>query len=250
MNFASRAEFAAHLAEHQRTHPRDLSRLKCPFCNRIPGAIGFVGHICHHLEELSLSALPQEAQLEEGSEGEVDDESLILRSTGDTHNSTQLPFTMGYINLEMDDTNSNLSLNDDAWPFNESDEDQREHGSTLSITSHTEDLSADPKQAASSVSSPSKSLREDDRLVSTPPSDAELLEFRGLDQTVTCLELLHCPHPGCMKSFGGGRRIRQGNLRRHMESVHGRRTWPCSVPGCGRVYRRKDTLQIHMRQHH
>ena len=104
MNFASRVEFAAHFTEHQRTHPRDLSRLKCPFCNGIPGAVGFVGHICHHLEELSLSALPQEAQLEEGSEGEVDDKSLIWRSTSDTDN------------LETHDTNPNVSSpTDNRW---------------------------------------------------------------------------------------------------------------------------------------
>jgi hypothetical protein len=102
MKFSSRADFAAHLAEHQRikiwvcttcghqshdrhsleqhamrshqftgeedcniqirqkSAPRDLSNQRCPFCDEIPGAASFVGHICHHLEEISYSAIAQE----------------------------------------------------------------------------------------------------------------------------------------------------------------------------------------------
>ncbi|OBT73982.1 hypothetical protein VF21_05999 [Pseudogymnoascus sp. 05NY08] len=49
------------------SHLRDLSTQRCPFCNDIPGHANFVGHICHHLEETSLSAIPRE-------EDEIDDD--------------------------------------------------------------------------------------------------------------------------------------------------------------------------------
>ena len=39
---------------------RDISSQKCPFCDEIPGITSFVGHICHHLEEISFSAIAQE----------------------------------------------------------------------------------------------------------------------------------------------------------------------------------------------
>jgi len=101
--FASRGEFAAHLAEHrfnitwsckkcghvdtdrgkfrghldsehlgipaeyildiekasERRTPRNLEREKCPLCGKIPTAMKYIGHVSHHLEELSLSAIPQ-----------------------------------------------------------------------------------------------------------------------------------------------------------------------------------------------
>jgi hypothetical protein len=44
---------------------RDLSTEKCPFCQDIPGISKFVGHLCHHLEEISLSAVPRNAELED-----------------------------------------------------------------------------------------------------------------------------------------------------------------------------------------
>jgi hypothetical protein len=111
MKFASRAEFAAHLTEHQHTklwtckkcgqtnskralihtniacaHPslnsenhegaiaettllRELSKQKCPFCDEVPGATKFVGHLCHHLEEISLSAVPRDADMEDENDG-------------------------------------------------------------------------------------------------------------------------------------------------------------------------------------
>ncbi|CZR52914.1 uncharacterized protein PAC_02791 [Phialocephala subalpina] len=112
MDFASRAEFAAHLTEHQHTklwtctqcgHAeekkylirdhinskhvtgdngnrnvdiiqkpilRDLSNQSCPFCGEVPGAVKFVGHLCHHLEEISLSAIPRDAGADEDHKGE------------------------------------------------------------------------------------------------------------------------------------------------------------------------------------
>jgi hypothetical protein len=39
---------------------RDLAIQKCPFCDQVPGVNAFVGHICHHLEEISLSSIPKE----------------------------------------------------------------------------------------------------------------------------------------------------------------------------------------------
>lgn len=104
IDFTSRGEFAAHLTEHQQTKlwactqcghteeskdividhikfkhsnedqkidiieksiHRDLPSEKCPFCSEVPGAAKFVGHICHHLEEVSLSAIPRPAEEDE-----------------------------------------------------------------------------------------------------------------------------------------------------------------------------------------
>ena len=47
---------------------RDLSKQRCPFCNETPGAIQFVGHVCHHLEEISLAAVPQEVEIDDDDE--------------------------------------------------------------------------------------------------------------------------------------------------------------------------------------
>ena len=107
MNFETRTDFANHLREHQQatlwacTHCghadesrqlvenhlasvhtglssgnaivekpilRDLSKQRCPFCNETPGAIQFVGHLCHHLEEISLAAVPQEVEIDHEDE--------------------------------------------------------------------------------------------------------------------------------------------------------------------------------------
>jgi hypothetical protein len=105
-SFSSRAEFAAHLTEHEykrvwrckkcektqedvqvaREHVfqahkaredtsiadaiqemkvvRNLAEQRCPFCAKVPGAVRFVGHICHHLEEVALAVLPHEIDWE------------------------------------------------------------------------------------------------------------------------------------------------------------------------------------------
>ena len=107
MNFETRTDFAIHLHEHQQAtlwacihcghadesrqlvenhlasvHTglssgnaiveksilRDLSKQRCPFCNETPGAIQFVGHLCHHLEEISLAAVPQEVEIDDDDE--------------------------------------------------------------------------------------------------------------------------------------------------------------------------------------
>jgi hypothetical protein len=47
---------------------RDMSTQRCPFCREVPGATSFVGHVCHHLEETSLSVLPQQVGLESDPE--------------------------------------------------------------------------------------------------------------------------------------------------------------------------------------
>jgi hypothetical protein len=60
---------------------RDLSSQECPFCGEIPGATKFVGHICHHLEEISLSAIPNEEEdLDEDAEEESSRNPLTLSS--------------------------------------------------------------------------------------------------------------------------------------------------------------------------
>ncbi|OBT68579.1 hypothetical protein VE03_01775 [Pseudogymnoascus sp. 23342-1-I1] len=113
MDFASRAEFAAHLSEHryinlwtcaqcgqtegkrylvqdhinskhvtsgnenqnidiiQKSILRDVSSQSCPFCGEAPGVAKFVGHLCHHLEEISLSAIPRDSGVDEGDERET-----------------------------------------------------------------------------------------------------------------------------------------------------------------------------------
>lgn len=55
----------------KRSHSRDLSTQRCPFCNDIPGQQNFVGHICHHLEEISLSAIPREEEGYDEDDGEA-----------------------------------------------------------------------------------------------------------------------------------------------------------------------------------
>lgn len=42
----------------------------------------------------------------------------------------------------------------------------------------------------------------------------------------------------------------QANLCRHMKSGHGGSSYACEVPSCGRSYRRKDALQVHLRKQH
>ena len=130
MSFASRAEFAAHLSEHQRliiwnctecghaeekrdfiqdhidlNHTkdgwgdqdviitqklvlRDLSHQLCPFCGKVPGALEFVGHLCHHLEEISLSAIPPDSGADEEDEGG----SSLGASRGRANESPSLKF--------------------------------------------------------------------------------------------------------------------------------------------------------------
>jgi hypothetical protein len=53
----------------EKTLLRDLSKQKCPFCDKIPGAVKFVGHLCHHLEEISLSAVPRDAEIDDEDDG-------------------------------------------------------------------------------------------------------------------------------------------------------------------------------------
>jgi hypothetical protein len=65
----------------ERSVLRDLSNQKCPFCDKTPGANVFVGHICHHLEEISLAAIPRN--------GETDDEGASSSSEYLTSRSTE-----------------------------------------------------------------------------------------------------------------------------------------------------------------
>ncbi|MCJ1476429.1 hypothetical protein MMC13_005095 [Lambiella insularis] len=66
--FTSRGMLAAHLAEEHRSL-RDPERQRCPFCNKTPSLAKFIGHVSHHLEELSLCAIPQDASSESESDG-------------------------------------------------------------------------------------------------------------------------------------------------------------------------------------
>ncbi|KAF7961168.1 hypothetical protein EAE96_000835 [Botrytis aclada] len=64
--FLSRTDFGAHLKEHHATKSmgnkftEHIFTFRCPFCNELPGEVAFIGHICHHLEELSCSVISQE----------------------------------------------------------------------------------------------------------------------------------------------------------------------------------------------
>jgi formate dehydrogenase maturation protein FdhE len=40
---------------------RNLEHRQCPFCGKAPTSSRFIGHVSRHLEELSLSAIPQDA---------------------------------------------------------------------------------------------------------------------------------------------------------------------------------------------
>jgi len=64
----------------EKTSLRDLSSQRCPFCDIIPGAPSFVGHICHHLEELSFSAIPQEPDSDD-NDSELADVANRLRGS-------------------------------------------------------------------------------------------------------------------------------------------------------------------------
>ncbi|TGO54720.1 hypothetical protein BCON_0103g00330 [Botryotinia convoluta] len=65
-HFLSRTDFGAHLKEHHATKSMGnksteyIFTLRCPFCNELPGEVALIGHICHHLEELSCSVISQE----------------------------------------------------------------------------------------------------------------------------------------------------------------------------------------------
>lgn len=56
---------SSNIAISQKTVHRDLTSQNCPFCGDVPGSAKFVGHICHHLEEISLSAIPQNIETDD-----------------------------------------------------------------------------------------------------------------------------------------------------------------------------------------
>lgn len=56
-----RAHVVDIVSSSEKRSPRDLEQQPCPFCLKIPSSSKFVGHVSHHLEELSLSAIPQDA---------------------------------------------------------------------------------------------------------------------------------------------------------------------------------------------
>jgi tetratricopeptide (TPR) repeat protein len=57
----------------------DLAKQICPFCKNIPGQADFVGHICHHLEDVSLAANPKEGDFDESDKGS--DRNLSVASS-------------------------------------------------------------------------------------------------------------------------------------------------------------------------
>ncbi|KAI9867575.1 MAG: hypothetical protein M1813_008374 [Trichoglossum hirsutum] len=67
---------------------RDLSSQQCPFCSKIPGRSSFVRHICHHLKELSLSALPQDDPEDDSKESLSDLNLSFSHSDPQLLNST------------------------------------------------------------------------------------------------------------------------------------------------------------------
>jgi hypothetical protein len=132
MDFETRSDFANHLREHQQatlwacTHCghtdesrqlvenhlasihtglssgnaivekfilRDLSKQRCPFCKETPGAIQFVGHLCHHLEEISLAAVPQEVEIDDDddSDGHSNQSFISQSREGESISCSDLP---------------------------------------------------------------------------------------------------------------------------------------------------------------
>jgi hypothetical protein len=73
----------------QKTVLRDLSSQNCPFCGDVPGSVKFVGHVCHHLEEISLSAVPQNDETDEELRKSSSGASLSSRIEAMAANSYQ-----------------------------------------------------------------------------------------------------------------------------------------------------------------
>ncbi|KAF7953924.1 uncharacterized protein EAE97_001322 [Botrytis byssoidea] len=142
--FLSRNDFGVHLKEYHATRSlgnkstEHISTLRCPFCDELPGEVALIGHICHHLEELSCSVISQET----GEELEKNDLDMTLsdygtvqepvqldsypkssqphearRSNEDTRDSLLMPFANAWIDTqpithdtELDDNNDKLTL--------------------------------------------------------------------------------------------------------------------------------------------
>jgi Tfp pilus assembly protein PilF len=73
---------------------RDLAKQICPFCNKIPGQANFVGHICHHLEDISLSAIPREGDLDESDKSSNGRVSVVSSDKGGSVSSALQDFVL------------------------------------------------------------------------------------------------------------------------------------------------------------
>ena len=74
--------------------PRNLEHELCLFCGKTPTASRFIGHVSHHLEELSLSAIPQEVQ----SDSEIDSVGSSTTNSDELNGPVQLTGPLGLSN--------------------------------------------------------------------------------------------------------------------------------------------------------
>ena len=73
---------------------RDLEHQQCPFCGKTPTSSKFIGHVSHHLEELSLSAIPWEAESDSDVDSVVSSapvSNTISSSSGDSGAQFSVP---------------------------------------------------------------------------------------------------------------------------------------------------------------
>ncbi|TGO12692.1 hypothetical protein BTUL_0084g00510 [Botrytis tulipae] len=126
--FLSRTDFGVHLKDHRATKSlgnkstEHISTLRCPFCDELPGEVALIGHICHHLEELSCSVISQETGEELEKNGL--DMTLIRRSNEDTREAllkhAELANTNSLFKNAWTDTRpitqyTEMSDNNDKW---------------------------------------------------------------------------------------------------------------------------------------
>lgn len=271
MDFETRTDFANHLREHQQatlwacTHCghtdesrqlvenhlasihtglssgnaivekfilRDLSKQRCPFCNETPGAIQFVGHLCHHLEEISLAAVPQEVEIDDDDDnGGHSNQSFISKSRegesiscsdirlfgkDDYPHSTRTP---SLINYTIDDTTtSDLRIL----------EMELDLAADVRRELEEEDLKFPPENGRNSlVDEFDNRMRHDNTVI--PLGRAN----RVLPPPTRGFKCDHCP-----QSFN-----RNHDLKRHMRIHLAVKPFPCGY--CEKSFSRKDALKVH-----
>jgi hypothetical protein len=278
MDFETRTDFANHLREHQQatlwacTHCghtdesrqlvenhlanihaglssgnaivekcilRDLSKQRCPFCNETPGAIQFVGHLCHHLEEISLAAVPQEVEIDDDDDNDGHSNQSFIRKSreGESISCSDIP-DVPLLRLFRKDDHPHSTRTPSLTNYTIDDTAK----SNLGMLEMELDLAADVR----------RELEEED--LKFPPEngrkslvdefDSNMLRY---DKTVTPLGRANrispppargfkCDH--CPRSFN-----RSNDLKRHKRIHLAVKPFPCGY--CGVSFSRKDVLKVH-----
>jgi hypothetical protein len=89
---------------------RDLSSQNCPFCGQIPGAAKFVGHICNHLEEISLSAIPRDDEEDEDDEGNPSSRASLSSRIEEMVRASESVGEIEMDNMQADSDNASAAL--------------------------------------------------------------------------------------------------------------------------------------------